>query len=111
MPTTADKRLYLYDVAPELCAELHALLLEKGEGSLAVQVDQLQIVDRCRCGDDFCSTFHTAPYKVPYGPGHFTVALDAETGMLNIDVVGNKIVCVEVLYREDIRAKIHAALP
>jgi hypothetical protein len=110
--TAADQhKLYLYDVAPELCTELHTLLLEEGEGNLAIQVDQLLIVDRCRCGDDCCSTFYTAPRKGPYGPEHFTVALAADIGIINIDVVAGKIVCVEVIDRDDIKAKIHAALP
>jgi hypothetical protein len=36
---------------------------------------------------------------------------DPEAGFLNVDVVGANIVQIEILYRDDLRAKIHAALP
>jgi hypothetical protein len=31
--------------------------------------------------------------------------------MLNVDVIGSEIVAIEVLYRDDLRIKIHAAAP
>jgi hypothetical protein len=106
------KQRSLRDMAPELTAELRTLLLQANEGRLAAQVDELVIVDRCRCGEDFCSTFYTMPRpNGPYGATHRTVALAPRTGMLHVDVVGGKIVCVEVLYRRDLKAKIHAAVP
>ena len=99
-------------VATEFGEEIQKLLLEAGESPLASQVNELMIFDRCRCGDDFCSTFYTAPHpQGPWGPDHRTVALSPRAGILNIDLVGVKIVCVEVLYREEIKVKIHAAGP
>jgi hypothetical protein len=70
------------------------------------------MVDRCRCGDDFCATFYTAPPPLgSFGPGHQTVALSPREGMLNIDVVGTKIVQIEVLCREELRKRVQAAIP
>jgi len=100
----------LRDAAPEFAAELRMLLRDAGEHDLAAQVEHLKIVDRCRCGDDFCSTFYTAPRpNGPWAPLHYTIGLNP--GMLHVDVLGDKIVCVEVLSRDDVRTKIHAALP
>ncbi len=102
----------LRDVVPELAAELRTLLFEIGEPSLAAQVDELVIVERCRCGDDFCSSFYTAPRpRGPYGAGHYTVALSPHTGMLQLDILDNQIISVEVLFRDDLKAKIHTAMP
>jgi hypothetical protein len=100
----------LFDTATDFAEELRLLLLAEGAGDLAVRVADLRIIARCRCGDEFCSTFYTASAKVPHGPGHRTIPLSPETGMINVDVVTGKIVCVEVLYRDDFRSKLHAAL-
>src|SRR5579884_3454605 len=60
-------------------------------------------VDRCRCGESFCSTFFVQPPPVgSYGPTHYNVELDPEQGTLILDVVDGRIACVEVLYRDDI---------
>ena len=100
----------LIDVAPNLVLELEQMLVEEGEPALSAQVAGLRIVDRCRCGDDFCASFFTAPRPVgSYGPGHRTIALAPALGYLNVDVVGGDIVQVEVLYRDDVKAEIHAA--
>jgi hypothetical protein len=39
-----------------------------------------------------------------WGSGHETIVLDHEFGMVNIDVVKDRIVAVEVHYRNDVRA-------
>jgi hypothetical protein len=102
----------LIDVAPELVSELERLHVQAGEDSLAAYVNGLRIVDRCRCGDDFCATFYTAPRPVGgYRPGHRTIALASETGYLNVDAVESNIAEVEVLFRDELKAKIHAAIP
>ena len=94
----------LSDVLPALADELHGLLVEQGELNLAAQVLTLRIVDRCRCGDAFCGTFYVRPEpKGAYGPDHRNVDLDPTDGMLILDVVGERIACVEVLYRDDVR--------
>lgn len=107
-----EKRLLLTDVLPTFAAELRQLLIENGETKLAEQVPGLMILDRCRCEDDFCATFYTQPKpNGAYGPGHRNVALAPEEGMLILDVVGDSIACVEVLYRDEVRQKLQAVLP
>jgi len=57
-------RIDLIDLFPDFVAELRALLLESPDSHLAQQPGKLTVVDRCRCGDDFCgmfSDFGTAP--------------------------------------------------
>jgi hypothetical protein len=104
--------LRLIDVLPTLARELEQLLIEQKEPALAAQVHHLNIVDRCRCGDDFCATFHTEPKpKGSYGPGHRNIALESRDGMLILDLVKGKIVCVEVLNRDEVQKALHAALP
>lgn len=104
--------LRLVDVAPELVSELERLPVQEGESGLAAQVKDLRIVDRCRCGDDFCAAFYTAPRPAgAWGPDHRTIALAPEMGDLNVDVVGRDIVLVEVLFRDELKANIHAAVP
>ena len=57
------------EILPLLALELEQLLNNQGEVELAAQVSQLAIVDRCRCGDDFCSSFYTQPKpEGSYGP-------------------------------------------
>lgn len=102
----------LQDVLPELAEELRTLLETDGQSQLAAQILSLRIIDRCRCGDDFCAMFYTAPKpKGAYGTKHETIALDAGDGYLNVDVNDGKIVCVEVLYRNEIRHKLLNLLP
>ena len=42
---------------------------------------------------------------------HNNVALTPSQGMLILDVVGEAIACVEVLFRDEVRQKLLAALP
>ncbi|MGZ4856256.1 MAG: hypothetical protein ACXV96_13660 [Candidatus Angelobacter sp.] len=104
--------LLLFETLPALSLELERLLIEAHEPALSAQVHTLTIVDRCRCGDDFCATLYTEPRpQSSYGPNHRNVELSPSEGMLILDVVGSKIACVEVLYRDEIRKALHAALP
>ena len=97
---------------PEFAAELEGLLRAAGELDLASQTRDLAILDRCRCGEDFCSTFYPLPKpKGSYGPNHHTVVLSPKDGMVNVDVVDGKIACVEVLYRDDVKEKLQMSLP
>jgi hypothetical protein len=110
MPTKGTK--LLVDMFPELSTELQELLSVKGERDLAVQVSGLAVVDRCRCGDDFCGMFYVLPKPDgAYGPDHRNVALTPNEGMMILDVVGGKIAAVEVLYRDEIRQKLLVELP
>jgi hypothetical protein len=112
MNEQTEKRLLLTDTLPALASELRQLLTENGEPGLAAQVPGLMIFDRCRCGDDFCSTFYTQPKpNGSFGPGHRNVRLMPTEGMLILDVVAGEIACVEVLDREDVRQKLDEVLP
>ncbi|MFG2991206.1 hypothetical protein ACGFZK_18290 [Streptomyces sp. NPDC048257] len=100
------------DVLPVLTAELVRLLEEEGERELAICAHDLRIVADCGCGDDFCQSFHTErrPPGTPYGPGHRNVQLFADRGYLILDVVGGRIMFVEVLDRPELRPALTAAL-
>jgi len=101
----------LADALPEFAAELESLLTAENKPELAAQVQGLALLDRCRCQDDFCSTFYVRPQpEGRYGPDHYTVILSPEDGMVNVDVVGGEITCVEVLYRDDVQAKLQTLL-
>jgi hypothetical protein len=100
-------RLLASDLFPELLEELRLCLLAYERPELIEQLVDLEIVDRCRCGESSCATFYTVPPpEGAWGPGHESLLLDSETGMLVLDVLDSKIVSVEVLNRDDIREKL-----
>jgi hypothetical protein len=102
----------LVDALPDVARELQELLLAGSEGALAQSVPELRVVDRCRCGDDFCATFYTAPKPLgAYGPSHRNTSLDHDEGMIILDIVQDRIVCVEVLNRADLRRRLLELLP
>jgi hypothetical protein len=107
---TEQKRLI--DIFPALSAELQQLLARQNESELAAQIPGLVVIDRCRCGDDFCGTFYVlAKPKGAYGPGHRNVELTPTDGMLILDVVADKIAAIEVLYRDAIRERLLVEFP
>jgi hypothetical protein len=109
---TASEPKRLVAIFPELAAELQQLLEERGESELAEQVPGLNLIERCRCGDDFCGMFYVLPKPVgAYGPEHRNVALTPREGMLILDVLADKIAAVEVLYRDEIREKLLIEFP
>jgi hypothetical protein len=62
--------------------------------------------------DSFCATFYTQPKpKGAYGPGHDSMDLDAEEGMIIVDIVDGNIACVEVLHRDEIRDRLLDIFP
>ncbi|MFE5536514.1 hypothetical protein [Streptomyces sp. NPDC056492] len=95
----------LREVFPSLTAELVSLLEQEDEPDLAVVARDLRILADCGCGDDFCQSIRTAPHPrgTPYGPDYRCVPLPADDGYLVLDVVGGRIVYVEVLYRPEFR--------
>lgn len=102
----------LTEVLPELAQELETLLAAEGELELAAQVSQLCVVDRCRCRDNFCATFYTVPRpNGSWRDGHRNVVLGPDSGMLILDVVEERVACVEVLYRNEIRRRLDEILP
>ncbi len=101
----------LIDVAPELATELQHLLLRRDEAALAGQVAGLILVDLCGCGDSFCASFYTTPRSVaPSCWQRRTIPLQSDSGILTVDVIDLTIVYVEVLYRDDLRRKMHMAV-
>ena len=100
------------DIAPEFAEELVALLLADGELRLAEQVLSAEVVARCRCEDTICASFYAA--SAPdgaYGPGHDAVPLDPEVDAVVLDVVGGRLMYVEVLRHDAFRHALHAAVP
>ena len=103
---------FVKQVMPEFAEELRTLLEQDNEVGLAEQVSNLRIVDRCRCEENSCATFYTVPKpKGAWGAGHENIVLDVAEGMLVLDVVDKKIVCVEVLDRDDVRQKLVKQIP
>lgn len=102
----------LVDCLPEFSDELQSLLREGGRPDIAEQIGQMQLVDRCRRGDDFCATFYTGPRpEGSYGPNHENVELPAREGMIILDLVDGSVQAVEVLYRDEIRSRLQTLLP
>ena len=100
------------EVFPDLCTELQELLQRKGNAKLAIRIPELELVDQCRCGDDFCATIYTQTKPAKrYGPSHYSFDLDADQGMILLDVVDEKIVCIEILSRAETRVKLLEILP
>jgi hypothetical protein len=103
---------FLTDAIPELAQELKALLAGPEFSDVVDQLASLRIVDRCRCGESSCATFYTAARPVgAWGVGHENVSLNSKTGFLILDLVDRRIVCVEVLDREEIKQMLDKILP
>lgn len=104
--------LILANVLPDLAAELQSLLANNGELELAAQVPSLALIDRCRCDGDGCATFYCVPKpEGAWGPNHRNVLLNPKEGFTVVDVVDEKIVCVEILDRAEITSQILRLLP
>ena len=102
----------LQDSLPDFADELTSLLRNKNEPDLLEQVPLLRLVDRCRCGDDFGATLYTAPKpEGAYGPNHESIALNPSFKHFILDLVDRKIVCIEILFREDLRSKVLQLFP
>ncbi len=97
---------------PTFTAELEESLRHQGRSDLAAQVATLPLVDRCRCGDDFCATFYTAAKPTgAYGRGHSNFVVESHEGMIILDLVDDEIRCIEVLFRPDVQKALFAVLP
>ena len=76
--------LLLVNAIPDFAAEPAQSLHDQGRADLAAQVETLRLVDRCRCGDDFCSTFYIAAKPVgAFGPGHSSLEVEFQEGMIS----------------------------
>ncbi len=102
----------LRDLLPDLAEELEKLLLDEELRALAEQITSLNVLDRCRCGDDFCASFYTLPKPDgAWGPKHETVQLNPESRVICIDVVDGNIAYVEVHNQDEIRQRLIRAFP
>jgi hypothetical protein len=105
-------KLVLRTALPAFASELEESLRDQGRADLASQVARLPLVDRCRCGDHFCATFYTAAEPADgYGPGHANLVVESAKGMIILDLVDDRICCVEVLDRPDVQRVLFAVLP
>lgn len=86
---------------PVLAGQVASALRAADEPELAQLWPSVYIVKRCGCRDGFCQSFYTQPPPVgAYGAGHRNVVLEPPWfGFLTLDVVGETIMGVEVLYR------------
>ncbi len=102
----------LKDALGDFAQELTSLLTGQGARDLAAQVAHLRLFGRCRCGDEFCATIYTAQRpEGAWGAEHENVALDPIEGFLILDVVKKEIVCIEALYRDELRTQLLKLFP
>ena len=105
-------KLALARALPDFAAELEESLRDQGRADLASQVATLPLVERCRCGDDFCATFYTVTKPAgAYGPGHSNLVVESCEGTIILDLMNDEIHCVEVLYRPDVQKELFTVLP
>jgi hypothetical protein len=104
-------RPFLKDALLALRDELGELLNREDEKDFIPQLDDLQIYGRCQCDSKSCSTFYSAPPpEGSYGPDHRSISLGVDQGCLIIDVVADRIVCIEVLDRPDVEQQLKSVL-
>ncbi len=93
----------LLDLVPTFAEELGRLLMQAGRPELAAQASGLPVVARCRCGEANCGTsYNVPPPNGPWGPKHQSILLPSTDGLVVVDVLEDRIVCVEVLDRPDV---------
>ncbi len=94
---TNSNPIPLIHIEPHIASVLKTLLVHAGEDVLAAQVDKLVVVQQI--DHSHGSDFYMVPRpKGRWGPNHRTLGL--RPGTLHIDVVSDKIVCVEVLRKQ-----------
>ena len=100
----------LVHILPDLAKELENVLFEMGEYKLARTVDQLEVVERCRCGDSECATIYTKEETAWKGKPikHLVPGCD---GLYEVDVYDGSIVCIEILERDDVAQILNEVLP
>lgn len=108
----------LKDALPDFYAEVGHLLRKRKLEGLISQLSDLEITDRCDCGEYDCATFHVESLRhlndvetniigVRHGD---SFDLDAETGMIVVDTDNfGRITGFEVLNRKDVSDALHAA--
>ena len=100
------------DLIPEFSRELQTLVTKAGRPDLGEQIPDLPIVARCRCGESNCAHFYTAPPPAgAYPPGHTCLPLASAAGLLTLDLIGDRIVAVEILDRPDLKLTLDRHMP
>jgi hypothetical protein len=98
----SENKFLLKTILPELCIELKELLKRRNIPGLTETVDSLMVFEKCVCGENACASIYTAPKPVEsFGDGHENIMLDAECGMLILDVVNSEIRFIEILDRPE----------
>ena len=93
-----------HDLAPEFAEELASLLRAGDEPDLADQILAAMVVEQCRCHDDFCASFYSAPPpRGSYGAGHRNVRVAPRVGTVILDVVDDRLMHVEILDNRAVR--------
>jgi hypothetical protein len=104
--------VHLAHIAPAFAEELAALLRAEGERALAEQVLTAAVVDRCRCGEEWCASFYTAPRpRGAYGPALESIDLEPSVGGAVLDVVAGRLMHVEVLHHAAFQPALDTAIP
>jgi len=102
--------MLLKDALPQVAEELaHGFRLE-GRDDLAEQVAKLELVDRCRCTDDFCATFYTQPNESWDGKKVKRFILQME-GFFCLHTVNGVVARVELLWRPEVRDRLRELFP
>jgi hypothetical protein len=99
-----EKKTLLKELFSELVEEIRTLLQAGDRTDLISSLESAIIVDKCRCGDDFCSSIYTAARPTgSWGADHETVPLEPQKGLINLDTVAGRIVYIEVIDRPNFR--------
>ena len=100
----------LIEILPNIAKELEDVLFDMGEYKLAQTVDDLEVVDRCRCGDETCGTFYTVEKEMWQDKPvkHLVPGCD---GLYEVNVYNGDIVGVEILERDDVSEVLRKRLP
>ena len=104
------------DALPSFAPELERLLAAESS-ELAAQVGGLHLVGPCLCRQSDCATFHvTSDRAAPPAPGYGAnelecLDLEAEGGLVVVDVEGGRLRTVEVLGRDDVERELDAVIP
>ena len=100
----------LIDILPAIAKEIENVLFDMGEYRLARSIGELEVVDRCRCGDEACGTFYTAD-RQGWKNKPLKHLINDEHGHCDVGIYDGHIVCVEILDRDDVGEMLREQLP
>ncbi len=100
------------ELFPAFSRELEEMLDNMGRSDLVEKIPDLPIVARCKCAQNNCAHFYTAPPPAgQYPSGHFNILLPAKKGLIVLDLIDNDVVAIEVLDRADVKIILDAFMP